>query len=471
MATVLIYTSPAVGHLHPVMDTALELDARGHNVHIQTLASAVDIVRQVGLRACPVSTAIEQRRIDDWSVRSPLASVKRSLNTFIDRAALEVDDLTSSMRQVQPDLLLIDTNAWGAQAVADASGLPWATWHPYPFPLPSPDVPPFGPGFAPATGLVGKLRDSAVRRVVTQPMQAIIPSLDHIRTRAGAPRLERFEVLYHRPPLVLLMTAEPFEYPRSNWPSNVQRVGPGLWSPTATVPLWLRGALQGDGPIVLVTCSTEYQHDGALIDAAISAFGGDPSTRLVCSTAGVDPATIKAPASVVLQRFVPHALVLPHAASVICHGGMGITQRALAAGVAPCVVPWGRDQLEVARRVVVSEAGTMVPRRRLSGDALRDAVSRARSCGAGVGRVQAGFASAGGAQRAANLLEDLPRITALSRAEALITRPPTHTNPTLARRAGQDPADLLRRSASAGQVGNSAWRGQVRQSVTNNASK
>ena len=40
--------------------------------------------------------------------------------------------------------------------------------------------------------------------------------------------------------------------------------------------------------------------------------------------------------------------ILEIAACVVCHGGMGITQKALAAGVPVCAVPFGRDQPEVA---------------------------------------------------------------------------------------------------------------------------
>ena len=40
------------------------------------------------------------------------------------------------------------------------------------------------------------------------------------------------------------------------------------------------------------------------------------------------------------------------------HAGMGATQKALAHGVPVCAVPFGRDQLEVARRVEVAHAGT-----------------------------------------------------------------------------------------------------------------
>ena len=42
-----------------------------------------------------------------------------------------------------------------------------------------------------------------------------------------------------RAPLMLYMTAVPFEYPRSDWPPSVRMVGPGVWDPPARPPSWL----------------------------------------------------------------------------------------------------------------------------------------------------------------------------------------------------------------------------------------
>jgi hypothetical protein len=55
-----------------------------------------------------------------------------------------------------------------------------------------------------------------------------------------------------------------------------------------------------------------------------------------------------------LQRFVPHGPLLERAVCAMTHGGMGATQKALVHGVPVCVVPFGRDRLEVARRVEVA---------------------------------------------------------------------------------------------------------------------
>jgi MGT family glycosyltransferase len=204
-------------------------------------------------------------------------------------------------------------------------------------------------------------------------------------------------------PRVLYYTAEPFEYPSMDRPASVVMVGPGRWEPAAAAPAWLASV---DRPLVLVTCSTEYQDDGAIVTAALEALA-EEDVFVVATTGAVDPASFRAPPNARVERFAPHGPLLERAACVVCHGGMGITQKALAAGVPVCVVPFGRDQLEVARHVEVAGAGVRLPARRLTPARLREAVRAARTCQAGAARVAAGFRAAGGPARAAGELEAL----------------------------------------------------------------
>ena len=107
-----------------------------------------------------------------------------------------------------------------------------------------------------------------------------------------------------------------------------------------------------------------------------------------------------------MTGFLPHGPVLDRAVCLITHGGMGVTQKALERRVPVVVVPWGRDQFEVAARVEHAGAGVRMPRSRLTPDSMRDAVRRARRMQSGVEAVAAGLAAAGGAPRAADLIEE-----------------------------------------------------------------
>jgi MGT family glycosyltransferase len=158
---------------------------------------------------------------------------------------------------------------------------------------------------------------------------------------------------------------------------------------------------------VLVSTSSEFQDDGRLVTTALEALAGEDVQVIATLPAADPPRSI--PANARVERFVPHAPILARAACAITHGGAGATQKALAAGVPVCVVPFGRDQLEVARRVELAGAGTRLPAYRLSAERLRERVRQAMTMGAGAQRVADGFAAAGGPVAAADAFERLVR--------------------------------------------------------------
>jgi MGT family glycosyltransferase len=403
MARYLVYTSPARGHLYPVVPTLEELRRRGHEVVVRTLSSEVELLRDLGFEAEAIDPAIERREIDDWRARTPIGALQASLRGFFERARYDGPDLRRAIEAKRPHVLLVDINTWGAMATAETSRLPWATWCPYFLPIPSSDAPPFGLGLQPARGPLGRLRDRLLSPVLLGIYNRRAPELYAARAELGAPPAGRIERAMLRAPLMLYMTAEPFEYPRSDWPPSVRMVGPGVWDPPAKSPDWLE---ESSRPLVLVACSTEYQNDGKLVRAALEGLAGE-EVEVMVTTAGVDPSSFTPPPNARIERFMPHRAVLERTACVVCHGGMGIIQKALAAGLPVCVVPFGRDQFEVARRVEVADAGTRLPASRLRPDRLRVAVREALTKKAGAERIASAFAAAGGPRAAVDALEEL----------------------------------------------------------------
>jgi MGT family glycosyltransferase len=307
------------------------------------------------------------------------------------------------MEKERPEALLVDINTWGAMAAAEATGLPWATWCLYFLPVPSRDAPPFGLGLPPARGALGRLRDRLLTPVLFGIYNYLAPDLDAVRAELGAPPVRSIERAMLRAPLMLYMTAEPFEYPRSDWLPSVRMVDPGIWDPPAKPPAWLEEVKR---PLVLVTCSTEFQNDGKLVRMTLEALAGE-DVEVVVTTAGVDPSLFTPPPNAHVERFVPYSPVLERAACVVCHGGMGITQKALAAGVPVCVVPFGRDQFDVAWHVEVADAGTRLPASRLRPNRLRSTVREAMGKKDGAQRIAVAFTSAGGPRAATEALEKL----------------------------------------------------------------
>lgn len=402
MARLLAYTSPGRGHLFPLTPILDELHDRGHDITVRTLSAEMALMRSRGFTAEPISAQIEAVEMRDWQVRSPQQALGAAVRTFCARAEFDAADLRDAIREEQPDAVVVDINSWGALAAAEQWGGPWAAFCPYPLALRSPDIPPFGPGLAPARGPLGRVRDRLLRPVVLGAIERrMLSPLNGVRAGLGLNPLGHADDLFRRPPLLIYMTAEPFEYHRSDWPSNVVMVGPCAWEPPSEAPAWLADLEQ---PLILVTTSSEFQDDGRLVRAALEAFAEQPYQVVATIPAG-DPADYDVPANAHLERFLPHGPLLDRAVCAVTHGGMGATQKALARSIPVCAVPFGRDQQEVARRLEVAGAGTRLPARRLNAERLRAKVTQAITLSDGARRVAAGFTAAGGPPAAANAIE------------------------------------------------------------------
>ena len=159
---------------------------------------------------------------------------------FARRARFEQADLRAALAQESPDVVLVDFNCWGAAAVAERSGIAWGRWCSYPLPLPSRDAPPFGPGLPPARGRLGHLRDRMLSPLITGGFERVIlPHVNEVRTQQGLAPLSSITDIVIAAPLVLSMTAEPFEVPAL----GLAAVGPAYRSvcvgTASRAPPWL----------------------------------------------------------------------------------------------------------------------------------------------------------------------------------------------------------------------------------------
>ena len=402
MSRILAYTSPALGHLFPMTPLLLELRSRGHHVHVRTLSDQVERMEALGLGASAADPRIEAIENVDWKAGNARAALASVVATFVARGEYDAPDLEQAIAEQRPDLLIVDINAWGAQVAAEASGLPYVTFSPYTPPIRSVGTPPFGPGFKPLPGLLGRVRDGLLRPLVMGAAEkAMGPGIAQLRAARGLPPVGSADEFFRHAPLMLVTTAEPFEYHHDDWSPDIVMIGASAWEPPAETPAWLDAV---DRPLVLVTSSSEFQDDGDLVRTALAALADEPVTVVATMPAGV-PDDLVVPANARVERFLPHGPLLERAAVAVTHGGMGATQKALSHGVPVCAVPFGRDQLEVARRVEVSGSGTRLPARRLSAERLRTAVREAMACSEGARRVAEGYRATGGVAAAASTVE------------------------------------------------------------------
>jgi UDP:flavonoid glycosyltransferase YjiC (YdhE family) len=191
-------------------------------------------------------------------------------------------------------------------------------------------------------------------------------------------------------------------------PASVAHVGPIAEEavPSPWVPPWP----DGDGrPLAVVTLGTTYMHQEGVLRRVLAALDGVGARVLVLTGPELDPSEVPGGPGVRVESYVPHAAVLPHAAVVISHGGMGSLLGAFRAGVPSVCVPLGRDQADNAAAAAERGAAIALPGDASSGR-LRAAVTEALASPAlrdGARRMAGALAACGGASAAADEVEQL----------------------------------------------------------------
>ena len=391
MTRFLAYTAPATGHLNPLVPGLLELRRRGHEVHVRTLASMVEPLRELGLDASPVSAEVAGVEVTDYQATTDTDRLTRGQVDLVERGRHDGPDFEEAIAQVRPDALLVDAITYGALTRAEASGLPTALVSPSVVPVPGRGIPPYGLGLPPMRGPIGKVRDAVLWKVVERAFgRAMLPGLNALRADAGLAPFRSPLDQYDAVDAVIVLAGEPIEYSRSDLPAHVHLVGAQPWDTEGEAPAYLEEP--GD-PWVLVTCSTDYQGDEDLARVAADALADEPVRVLMTLADAYDEAGVVERPGLHVERFVSHSAVLPHLDAVVCHGGMGIVGKAMAAGVPIVTVPFGRDQPEIAQRVVQSGAGVSVKAKKVTPERLRTAVRTARSMREGAARAAARMAA------------------------------------------------------------------------------
>jgi len=258
---------------------------------------------------------------------------------------------------VEPDVVASSFTLLGAMLAAEARTIPCAALVPNVVSLPAEGMPPFGTGFLPPKGRVGRTRDRALNAIVERLWNKGLPELNRARATLGLAPLDRLLDQYQRDDRVLALTARDFDFPAA-LPTNVRYVGPQLDDPLWAEP-WTPPERDGR-PFVLVAMSTTFMDHVDQLQRTVTAVGSLDVRALVTTGPAIDPDQIEAPAGVTVTRSAPHREVLAHADVLLTHGGHGTVMKGLLAGVPIVCMPTGRDQPDNAARITHRGAGLKI---------------------------------------------------------------------------------------------------------------
>jgi MGT family glycosyltransferase len=360
MTELLMTTWDGAGTTPPLMSVARALVERGHRLRILADPVLRSDVEATGAEFVSWTRAPHRPKrgdgdhfVQDW-VGDPAEGFARMRDALaLGPAAAYAADVREELERRPAAALLTELLLFGPQVAAEAAGIPYVVLNPTVNVVPAPGVPPFGLGLMPATDEAGRRRDEELGAVMLAAWDEGLPALNAARAEQGLEPLEHALDQGRTAARVLVMTSRAFDFV-GPLPPTVVHVGPrlddGPWAGEWEAP-------PGDDPLILVGLSSDFQDQGALLRRIAAALGTLPVRAVLTTGNGIDPLSIEAPANVQVVRGAPHSTVLREAALAVTHAGHGITIKSLAAGVPLVCVPMGRDQFDIAARVVHAGAG------------------------------------------------------------------------------------------------------------------
>jgi MGT family glycosyltransferase len=146
---------------------------------------------------------------------------------------------------------------------------------------------------------------------------------------------------------------------------------------------------------------------GSFFARAIEAFRNQPLQAIIVAPQAL---TCDASSNILLQPRIPQLEVLRHVQAVVCHAGHNTVCETLARGIPLVVTPIRDDQSVVAQQIVDAGAGIRLKFGRFTPAELCEAVwniLEQKEFREAARQIAQSFEAAGGARRAADLLEEL----------------------------------------------------------------
>ncbi|HEX6493058.1 MAG TPA: glycosyltransferase [Candidatus Dormibacteraeota bacterium] len=349
---VLLSTTPAAGHLQPMLPLARALHRAGHEVAVAVAPGMCPRVATEGLLALESG-----RDIESWwpalEERNPERPWERLLpeeillwflpHLFVEVGARAmVDDLAAHVDRWRPDLVVHESYEFAAPVVAAAGGIP--SVHHTLSPLPDAAVIDACAGAAAPMWRARGLLPAALAGLGRGPTLDICPpSLRNVH----GPALDSRPL---RPP--------------------------GAAPSTEPAPEWLDRL--AERPVVHLTLGTSVTNaNQALLATAVEGLRELPLSLVVTVGPDNDPAGLgPQPDSVRVERYVPHDLLLPRCVAVVTHGGAGTMLGALGCGLPLLTIPQGADQYLNAEICARRGVGRTLLTEQVTPTAVREEVGR-----------------------------------------------------------------------------------------------
>jgi rhamnosyltransferase subunit B len=345
---VLLVSIGTAGDLLPFIALGRALLGRGHEVTVLGNGYFRAVAAQEGLDFVAVCSAEEHlkrtRQRNRWDVRRSFREGGRNLLEDMPR----VYEAVAAHHVPGETVVAAAGMMFGARIAQEKLGLPLATIHLYPMCFRSIHDPNGWPWWVPLP-----LRRAVFALIERGIDRSFGAEINAFRSRLGlAPVARVLSRWWNSPQMVLGLFPEWLSPPQPDWPAHTELTGFPLYDTLQPfTAAWELDAFLAAGEPPLV-----FSHSSAVLDAhrffaASVTVAQALGRRAVLLTPHGEQVPQPLPPGVCHFPYVPHHRLLPRAAALIHHGGIGTAFQALAAGIPQLIVPAFLDQPDNGRRL------------------------------------------------------------------------------------------------------------------------
>jgi MGT family glycosyltransferase len=387
---ILIASTPATGHLNPLLAIGQILIAEGHEVVGMSGSAFRERIENIGagFRSMPAGADFDLRNI--LSVAPELKDIPPGPEwlrvaierLFVDPVPAQHKGLQQVLRDFPADVIIGDDMIFGVLpmllgprskrpgiVLCGTSILHWRR----------PDGAPYFAGLPPATTQAQLKEYAAVSeehdRIIYQPASRRLNlSLGNLGARPLSTPM--FDSVVELADAYIQLTVPSFEFPR-DIPSSVHFIGtPPIMPNQAPLPSWAH-ELDGSRKIVLVTQGTVANHDfGLVVAPTLAALANEPDLLVVATAGGrpIDAIPGPIPSNARLASYLPFDWVLPKVDVLVTNGGYGSVNQAMSFGIPLVTAGLTEDKADVNARIAWSGVGIDLATNEPTPLALREAV-------------------------------------------------------------------------------------------------
>jgi MGT family glycosyltransferase len=387
---ILIASTPATGHLNPLLAIGRFLIDEGHEIAFLSGSALRSPIERAGAKfyALPAGADFDLR--DFATVAPELKTIPPGpewfrvamQRIFVDAIPAQHHGMQQVLRDFRADIIVGDDMLFGVLpmllgprsnrppiVLCGTSFLHWRR----------DDGAPHFVGLPPATSQEEREDYAAVYqehdRLIYQPVS---DSLNRTLQTFGVGPLSMtlFDSVVDLADVYLQLTVPSFEFPRA-FPPSVRFVGrPPIIAGQAPLPPWAH-ELDGSRKVVLVTQGTLANHNfGLLIGPTLAALADEPDLLVVATAGGrpVDAIPGPIPANARLSQYLPFEWILPKVDVFVTNGGYGSVNQAMSFGIPLVTAGLTEDKADVNARVAWSGVGIDLATNEPTPQSLREAV-------------------------------------------------------------------------------------------------